>query len=131
MSRKSKGIDAERELVHLFWKHRWAAVRVAGSGSSRYPSPDIVAGNSIRKIAVECKVCSENRKYISIDDIEDLQEYCTLFGAEMWIAVKFSSVKNWFFLMIEDLEMTDKNYVISLENSKNKGLLFEEVIGQF
>ena len=45
MSLKSKGINAERELIHKFWGVGWGAVRVAGSGSMRYPSSDILAAN--------------------------------------------------------------------------------------
>ena len=46
MSRKSKGINAERELIRLFEDtNKWSACRVAGSGSSRYPSPDIIAAS--------------------------------------------------------------------------------------
>ena len=32
MSRKGKGINAERDLIHKFWGNSWAAVRVAGLG---------------------------------------------------------------------------------------------------
>ena len=55
---KKKGINAERELIHMFWAEKWAAIRVAGSGSSKYPSPDILAGNNLRKLAIECKAIS-------------------------------------------------------------------------
>ena len=33
VSKKSKGISAERELIHKFWGTGWAAVRVAGRGA--------------------------------------------------------------------------------------------------
>lgn len=127
MSLKSKGISAERELIHLFWANGYAATRVAGSGSIRYPCPDIIAGNVRRKLAIECKVSKEKKKYIPIEEIHQLQEYSTKFGAESWIAVKFSR-ENWFFLTLEDLEYTSKSALISFENAKTKGLLFEEVI---
>ena len=52
---KAKGINAERELVHLFHKFGWSAVRIAGSGSSKYPCPDVLAGNGFRRIAIEAK----------------------------------------------------------------------------
>ena len=63
MSRKSKGINAERELIHLFWKtNSWTAVRIAGSGSSKYPCPDILAANISRKIAIEAKSTKDKNK---------------------------------------------------------------------
>ena len=64
MSLKSKGINGERELIHKFWNtNSWAAVRVAGSGSMKYPSADILASNKLRKLAIECKVIKEHKKY--------------------------------------------------------------------
>ena len=59
MSRKSVGINAERELIHLFWSSGWSAVRIAGSGSSHYPSPDLIASNIARKLAIEAKVTKD------------------------------------------------------------------------
>ena len=56
MSRKSKGINAERDLIHKFWNvEGWSAVRVAGSGSMKYPSADVLATNKLRRLAIECK----------------------------------------------------------------------------
>ncbi|MEA3431020.1 MAG: Holliday junction resolvase Hjc [Nanoarchaeota archaeon] len=128
MSRKSKGINAERELIHLFWEtKKWGAIRVAGSGSSRYPSPDIVAGNQIRKLAIECKAVKGNSKYIPKIDVEQLKKYSEIFGAEPWIGIRFNNEK-WFFLSIEDLLISEKHYVINRDLIKIKGLIFEELI---
>ena len=63
MSLKSKGINAERELVHMFWGENWACLRIAGSGSIKYPSPDLLVGNSLRRLAVECKTTKDSKKY--------------------------------------------------------------------
>lgn len=127
MSTKSKGINAERELVHMFNNNRWVCIRAAGSGSSQFPSPDLLAGNSIRKLALECKITKETSKYFPDEEIQQLQEFSKIFGAEPWLAVKFHK-SDWFFILIEDLEKTGKGYSISLEKAKLKGLLFSEVI---
>lgn len=127
MSQKSKGINAERDLIHKFWSAGWASIRVAGSGSSKYPDPDILAGNRLRKLAIECKVSGEDKKYLSKEDIRQLKEFCSIFGAEPWIGVRLSGEK-WHFLTLEDLEETKKGYVISSETAARKGLLFEELI---
>ncbi|MEK6868893.1 MAG: Holliday junction resolvase, partial [Nanoarchaeota archaeon] len=74
MSLKSKGINAERELVHMFWAKDWACLRIAGSGSSRYPSPDLLAGNKLRRLAVECKVTKEKSKYFDKESISSLRK---------------------------------------------------------
>ena len=54
MNLKAIGTKAERELIKMFWKtNSWIAIRAAGSGCSRYPSPDILAGNILRKLAIQ------------------------------------------------------------------------------
>ena len=127
MSRKSKGINAERELVHLFWETKeWSAIRVAGSGSSGFPCPDVLAGNRIRKLAIECKTVNAKSKYLTNENITQLNEFAAIFGAEPWIGVKFKS--DWFFLSMDDLKKTEKGYAISKDLAKNKGLLFEELV---
>ena len=127
MKSKSKGINAERELIHLFWGKGWASIRVAGSGASKYPNPDIIASNRLRKIAIECKTTGKDKKYLSKGDINQLKEFCNAFGAEPWIGVRLSGGK-WHFLTLEDLEQTEKGYLISSPIASRKGLLFEELI---
>ncbi len=127
INRKNKGSNAERELVSMFWKAGWAAIRVAGSGLTKNPNPDVLAANKIRRIAVECKTTKETRKYFSKRDIEQLKEFSEMFGSEAWIGIKFNNMK-WFFISLEDLEKTNKGYVASIELMKRRGLLFEELI---
>lgn len=127
MNRKAKGLNAERELVGMFWAAGWAAIRVAGSGSSRYPSPDIIAGIPSRKLAIECKTTKEQKKYLSNGDIEQILTFAKVFNAEPWVGIRFDK-KEWFFLSIDDLNKTNKGYVIDDLLTKNKGLLFEELI---
>jgi len=127
MSNKSKGIKGERELIHRFWASEWSAVRIAGSGSSRYPSPDILAANVLRKLAIEAKVINGQNKYFSEEEVKQLVVFAKNFGAEPWIAVKFGG-NDWYFISLSELNKSGKNYVISLKNAKIKGLLFEELI---
>ncbi|MFC1768161.1 Holliday junction resolvase Hjc [Nanoarchaeota archaeon] len=128
MSRKSKGINAERDILHKFWATgNWCAIRVAGSGSMKYPSPDVLASNKVRKLAIECKTCKDDKKYLSEEDIEQLRDFVDFFGGEPWIGVKFDHT-DWYFLSIDDVEKSGKMYSISKEMAKNKGLLFEELI---
>jgi len=130
MNTKRKGINAERELLHKFWAIGWSCIRVAGSGSMHYPSPDLLAGNRIRKIAIECKCINNGSFYFEKKEIDDLKEFCNRFGAEPWIAIKFgeSELKDWLFFMLEDLKETEKGYSVTAELGKMKGLLFEEVV---
>lgn len=127
MSRKKKGLDAERELVRSFWANGWAAVRVAGSGSSHYPSPDIVVGKEGRRLAIEAKVTSDAKKYFPQDEINQLKYFANTFGAEAWVAVKFMGTP-WAFFNLEDLRETTSSYVITQTDVAMKGLSFEELI---
>ncbi len=127
MSSKSKGTRAERELLHMFWKRGLATLRSAGSGSMKYPGPDLIVGNKLRKLAVECKSTKEKKKYLDKYDVEQLKEFCDVFGAEPWFAVRFSG-KEWLFLSIEDIEKTEKGYVIDVEVAERRGLLIDELI---
>lgn len=127
MNMKAKGTGAERELIHLFWANSWAAVRVAGSGSMKYPSPDILASNRKRKLAVECKANKGKYQYLTKEEISELQKFCGIFGAEAWVGVKFST--DWYFISLDDMKETGKNFVVSRDLAKQKGMTFDEFIG--
>ena len=126
MSLKSKGTNAERDLIRLFWSVGWAAIRSAGSGSMHYPSPDVLAGNKIRKLAIEAKATKDSKKYIPKEDLADLKNFSSYFGAEPWVAVKFNNIP-WAFINPEDLKETRSSYVISRTDAERKGLNFEEL----
>ena len=128
MSHKSKGINAERDLIHKFWATKeWAAIRIAGSGSMRYPSADILAANKLRKLAIECKTSKKPSKYLTKDEVEQLKLFADMFGAEPWLAVRFER-SDWLFLNLEDIEDSGKNFLISKDIAEKKGLLIEELI---
>jgi Holliday junction resolvase len=127
MSHKSRGTNAERDHIHKFWARGWAALRAAGSGSSQYPSPDIVASNNVRKLAVEVKLTTEKKKYFLAQEIKELQYFSEKFGAEAWVAVKFYH-QPWRFVSVEDLEQTGSSLAVSLELAERKGLSFEELV---
>ena len=129
MSRKSKGTNAERDIIHRFNDNGWVAIRSAGSGSMQYPSPDILAGNNLRRLAIECKAINDTKKYFTSKEIEELVFFANKFGAEPWVGIRFDWI-DWFFLTIEDLEKKDKSYFIDLHTAKRKGLSFEQLIGK-
>ena len=128
MSRKGKGTNAERELIHLFHSiEGWSAVRVAGSGSNRYPSPDIIAGNKRRYIAIECKSTRSDKKYIDKEDLEQLRTFSARFGAEMFVGVRFMN-SPWYFLRPHDLEDLGKSVAVSKSHAQKKGVLFNDLV---
>ena len=127
INRKAKGTKGERELVHFFNQQGWSCIRVAGSGSSPYPAPDILAGNAIRRLAIECKVTKDTKKYFSPEEIEQLKVFSRRFGAESWIGIRFAR-QPWYFILIEDLENTGSNFAVSLEQARHKGVTTEELV---
>jgi len=129
LNKKAKGSNSERDLIHKFNDNGWVAIRSAGSGSMQYPSPDILAGNNLRRLAIECKTTADTKKYLTKKEVDELVFFANKFGAEAWIAVKFDRM-DWFFINIEDLEKTDKSYMIDIPRAKRKGLGFEQLIGK-
>jgi Holliday junction resolvase len=127
MSAKSRGSQGERDLVQRFWSAGWAAFRAAGSGSVRYPVPDVIAGNAARKLAIEAKITTAIAKYFTKEEIDDLQSFCTRFGCEAWVAVRFFR-KPWRFVSLEDLRKTEASHVLSARDAERKGLTFEELV---
>lgn len=124
---KIKGSNAERELIRFFWGSGWAAIRSAGSGSMHFPSPDILAGNKIRRLAIEVKATKDEKKYLSKEDVAQLLNFSSYFGAEPWFAIRFPN-SSWEFINPEDLEKTKEgNFCFS--SGKTGGLSFEELIG--
>jgi holliday junction resolvase Hjr len=127
ISTKQKGSRGERDLIHLFWGTGWAAMRAAGSGSSQFPSPDLIVGRSGRRLVIEVKVTSSQRKYFSSKEITQLHYFAKTFGAEPWLAIKFPKTP-WWFISPEDLSPSGSSFVVSLKDSSHKSLLFEELI---
>jgi len=124
MSRKSKGINAERDLVNLFRKNNIVAIRVAGSGSTKYDSADIVAGNKNVKLAIECKTSADDKKYLSNDSIDQIRNFSNSFGAVPILAVKFDREK-WGFFNLGRIKTTEAGFVISKEDT---GMSFEDIL---
>jgi Holliday junction resolvase len=125
---KAKGTGAERHLIHEFWARGWAAVRIAGSGAIKYPAPDILAGNGLRRIAIEVKATAAAAQYITKEQVNQLNEFCQRFGAEAWIGVRFDN-KGWFFVSTEELRETGAAFVLDFEKASAIGMTFEEMLG--
>lgn len=128
MSTKSKGTRLERELIHMLHESGWGIIRSAGSGSTPLPSADILTGNGLRHIAIECKALKAKNKYFYPEEIQQLLDFSKRIGAEPWIGIRFNS-QPWYFLQPHHLEKTKSgNLNISLELAKSVGLRFEQLI---
>ena len=124
---KKKGTNAERELVHKFNNHGWSAIRVAGSGSANYPSPDIIAGKNNIIFGIECKATISKNKYLTFQEVEELIFFCRNMGIIPMISIKFDK-EEWYFIYAQDLKKTEKNFVLNLNEIKSSGITFKELL---
>lgn len=124
---KVKGSNAERHLVSMFWEHGFASLRIAGSGSMRFPSCDVLAANGSNIIAIECKATKKDRQYITEDQINDLIKFSRMFTAVPIVAVKFSS--EWRFYHPDELRRTANGSIVI--NKKDNFKNFIDVVGAF
>ncbi len=123
-----KGITYERRLIEELWKRGFAAIRVAGSGLIKF-SPDIVAGNGKKYLAIEVKMRKSLPLYINETEVKDLEVFANRFGAEAYIALKLPRA-DWKFFKLDSLKETKTGYKIDNE-LYNTGLSLDEVLGKF
>jgi len=112
---KQKGTNAERELIHMFWKKGIAAARIAGSGSMQLPLPDIIAGKNNNIVAIECKISKNDYVYLTKKEIYELEKFALIIGAMPIVAVKINT-KGWFFCHTNSLIKTDKAHVFNIKH---------------
>ncbi|MEK6825361.1 MAG: Holliday junction resolvase Hjc [Nanoarchaeota archaeon] len=126
MSNKSKGSNAERELVKIFTEQGWRALRVAGSGVNDDSPCDIIVGKVGKKgYAIEAKSSKKNRIYITKEQIEDFVKFSLMLGLTPVLAIRFN-YKGWVFLNPQHIEDTGKYWVVSLERTETHGLRFSQ-----
>ena len=93
MKTKQKGSSAEREIIRKFWDTgEWASMRAAGSGSARHPCPDIIASNGERTLVIECKSVGGDAIRVEREQLEQLQHFAKIFGAEVWVGARYSKI---------------------------------------
>ncbi len=114
MTNYEKGANFERDIVNEFWRHGWAAMRSAGSGTIGFPVPDVIGVKEGDVIAVECKTTRKDRINLK-KAILSLEEFSEISRARSYIAVKFYKKKPRFFNIKE--RISDGNYAISVNDS--------------
>ena len=124
----SKGANAERELMRLFFQAGFSVVRIAGSGTSPLPAPDIIAIRKGRIIAVECKARKASHLAIALEQVKELRDWASRAGSESLVGWKIPR-KGWFFLKPGQFNKTEKFFIISQKNAMKRGKSLEEVIG--
>lgn len=109
MTRYAKGANAERELIHELFNRGFSVVRVAGSGKTALPAPDIIALSREKKLAFECKAWRSSSVSIPLGQMNELVSWCDRAGVEPFVAWKFPR-EGWFFLKPEHFSKTEKAY---------------------
>ena len=125
MSNKAKGSRVERELIQLFTKNSWRAVRVAGSGVGEDSPCDLLAAKMGKKAhVIEVKSSKKSTIYITKQQIEDFMLFSSIIGLTPVIALRFNR-EGWFFIdPKKHLKDTGKFWAVSLETAREKGKRF-------
>lgn len=123
---KAKGSKIERELFDIFIKNNYRCVRVAGSGTMENADCDLLAGKTgNRKYCIEVKSSKKPVKYISKEQIESFIIFSQIFGLTPVVALRFNR-EGWIFISPKALRDAGKNWVITLEEAKQKGKKFSQ-----
>ena len=128
MAGYAKGAKAERELIEMFWNNGYAAMRAAGSGISRLPSVDVIAGNGKKTFAVECKAIKSGYVYLEKEEIVKLLTFSQKFGAMPYVAVRFAK-DDWSFLHAGKIQTTGTGkFKITRKIAEESGKSFEKLV---
>ncbi len=118
MPHYKKGANAERELIRKLWSLGFASSRIAGSGSTSLPAPDLIAFGKNKRLAFESKAWSGAYLSIPKGQMEELEEWCERADAQFYIAWKVPR-EGWLFLGKDAFSATGKNYVISKKKAES------------
>ena len=129
MAQYRKGANAERELTHKLYDMGFSVVRIAGSGGTSLPSPDILALSPKKKLAIECKAWAKQNLSIPDRQMLELEEWATKAGVDFFIAWKVPH-KGWYFLPKNLFKKTSKAYTISLKNAMKYSIDITVVTGK-
>jgi len=124
MAHYNKGANAERELIHTLSDMGFAVLRVAGSGVSPLPSPDVVALKNGRILAFECKAWKGNYLAIPIQTFDDEVNWAKIAGAEFFVGWKIPR-EGWLFIKSEHFHNAGKNFMVSLEEARKFSISLE------
>lgn len=116
---KRKGGVVERELLEFFHSIGFSGVRVAGSGSSRFPCSDLLVGKSGVLFAVEVKFTSKGFVYVSKQQLDSLLVFSRNIGAFPLVAVKFGGFGWRFFIVSNNFASKTVRFDLSM-NGFNK-----------
>ncbi len=115
MSRKSIGINGEREILNKLREFGFSGIRAAGSGTTKWPTPDILAAREGCIIAMEVKVSSGDKIYVRRREINELLSFSSDFNALPVLSVRFRR-GGWRIFNIAELDEKGANFLAELRN---------------
>ncbi len=129
MTHYNKGANAERELLQTLYMAGMAVCRAAGSGKGKdmIPTPDAIALTNGKIYAFECKAWKADNLHISHTQMNDLEKWCNLAGAELVIAWKIPR-NGWRFMKKEDFHVNEKSYALNKEKAFQVGKKIEHFL---
>ena len=129
MGGRSRGYEAERELVRKLWRRGFAVVRGPASGAKvrKAVYPDVVAIKNRHVLVFEVKKRSRLESiYLDKEQVAKLREFARRAGGDAFIAIKISGMP-WRFVSVERLVDTGGSYKVSHEEIE-KGLSFNDLM---
>ena len=129
MERYKKGANAERELIHTLFKMGFSVARVAGSGATSLPCPDILALKPEKQLAFECKAWAQSYLTIADAQMQELQQWSKQAGVDFYVAWKVPR-KGWIFLKPRHFNKTAKGYCVSQKHALRNGINLGVIAGQ-
>ncbi|MFW9924261.1 MAG: Holliday junction resolvase Hjc [Candidatus Thorarchaeota archaeon] len=134
----ASGIQAERDLVHLFWDAGFAVLRAPASGGGTIlPRPDIIAGNTKKQkfFVLEIKTARKDTLYIDEQQINGLLEFASRIGFLPILGVKFKHRRKGFMFLeipqqLEEVK-NSSNYKVTFALASKNAKSFGELIGEF
>lgn len=115
-----KGNQSELELQKILWEKGYATVRVAGSGTSRFPAPDLLANNGQLPLVIECKSTSKEKVYVRKKELLQLHHFTKVFGGLALLAIRFNR-EPWYLLQPVYGDEKDKSICYSKPTVIEKG----------
>jgi len=126
LTRYSKGARCERELLGVLHNNGYSVVRSAGSGVNSI-SPDLVAIRAGKGLAFECKAWKSTSVSIDPEKYQFLVQWQQNTNMKTFVAWRING-EGWFFVKLEELFRTEKNYTITMKNAKRINRGIEEIM---
>ncbi|MCL5433684.1 MAG: Holliday junction resolvase Hjc [Candidatus Marsarchaeota archaeon] len=126
MKKYSKGARAERELLNYLASIGYSVMRSAGSGVNSI-SPDIIAIKKGYGMFFESKAWDSTSIAIDHKKFNTLKYWSENTKMDAFMAWRMNG-KGWFFIKLDEMTKTEKNYTITKKNALKIDRRLEHII---